>query len=245
MPTLVKTPSGTWKAVIRKRGFPTTIKTFRTKRDADDWARTTEDEMVRGLFIRRGPSERMTFEVAMKRYLAEVTPTKRPMTQRGEVRCAKPLVSFFGKYALAGITPEMVANYRDERLAGDDRASKGKPQPRAANTVRVELALLGHLFTIAIKEWGIGLVVNPVRSIRRPTPSPGRNRRLREGEEKRLMAAVAAHSNPMLQWIVTLAIETGMRSSEIVTLRRGQVNLPRRVVTLVETKNTTLNRPGI
>lgn len=39
MATIVKTPSGTWKAVIRKIGWPTTAKTFRTKRDAEDWAR--------------------------------------------------------------------------------------------------------------------------------------------------------------------------------------------------------------
>ncbi|BDT60928.1 hypothetical protein MasN3_44220 [Massilia varians] len=79
MATIVKTPSGTWKAVIRKAGWPTTVKTFRLKKDAEDWSRRTEDEMVRGLFIKRSPSERMTFEAAMKRYLAEVTPTKRPL----------------------------------------------------------------------------------------------------------------------------------------------------------------------
>ena len=39
MATITKTPSRTWKAVIRKSGWPTTIKTFRTKRDAEDWAR--------------------------------------------------------------------------------------------------------------------------------------------------------------------------------------------------------------
>ena len=53
MPTIVKTDSGTWKAVIRKTGFPTTTKTFRLKRDAEDWARTTEDEMVRGMYVIR------------------------------------------------------------------------------------------------------------------------------------------------------------------------------------------------
>ena len=67
--------------MIRKTGWPTTIKTFRLKKDAEDWARRTEDEMVRGVFIQRAASERMTFEAAMKRYLAEVTPTKRPTTQ--------------------------------------------------------------------------------------------------------------------------------------------------------------------
>ena len=34
MATITKTPSNTWKAIIRKRGWPSTIKTFRTKRDA-------------------------------------------------------------------------------------------------------------------------------------------------------------------------------------------------------------------
>lgn len=65
MATIVKTPSGTWKALIRKTGWPTTAKTFRTKRDAEDWARRTEDEMVRGMYIQRGPSERMTIADAL------------------------------------------------------------------------------------------------------------------------------------------------------------------------------------
>lgn len=51
MATLVKAPSGTWKAVIRKTGWPTASKAFRTKRDAEDWARRTEDEMLGGLWL--------------------------------------------------------------------------------------------------------------------------------------------------------------------------------------------------
>lgn len=37
MATIVKTSLGTWKALIRKTGWPATAKTFRTKRDAEDW----------------------------------------------------------------------------------------------------------------------------------------------------------------------------------------------------------------
>lgn len=239
MATIVKTPSGTWKALIRKAGWPTTIKTFRLKKDADDWSRRTEDEMVRGLFIQRGPSERMTFAAAMKRYLADVTPTKRPLTQNAEKNRAVSLVEFFGKYSLAAITTELIAQYRDERLAGEDRAKGGgEAQPRAANTVRLDLALIGHLFTVAVKEWGLGLPYNPVLNLRRPSPGPGRNRRLSADEESRLLTAVDKHSNPMLSWIVRIAIETGMRSSEIATLRLSQVELERRIVRLIETKNT-------
>ena len=240
MATLVKTPSGTWKAVVRKNGWPTNIKTFRTKRDAEDWARRTEDEMVRGVHIVRATAERLTLAEALKRYTAEVTPTKRPASQEGELRRAAILARHLGKYSLAALNPEIVAHFRDMRLAGEDRKDEnGLPIPRANTTVRLELALLGHLFTIAIKEWGIGLVVNPVMSIRRPAPGPGRNRRLTEDEEKRLLAAVDVHSNPMLRWIVRVALTTGMRASEILTLHRPQVDLKRRVVRLLETKNTS------
>lgn len=67
MATLVKTPSGKWKAIIRRAGWPLTVKTFRTQRDAGDWARRTEDDMVRGAFIQRATGDRMTVAAAMKR----------------------------------------------------------------------------------------------------------------------------------------------------------------------------------
>ncbi len=238
MATIAKTPSGTWKALIRKTGWPATIKTFRTKRDAEDWARRTEDEMVRGVYIRRAGSERTTIEAALRRYLAEVTPGKRPATQLNEVRRAEVLIKHLGRYSLATVTPDIVANYRDERLAGDI-GKNGQRRPRSNNTVRLELALLGHLFTVALKEWGLGLSFNPVQSIRRPSPGAGRDRRLARDEEGRLLAAVDAHSNPMLGWIVRLALQTGMRASELSGLRRHQVDLTRRVVRLQQTKNGT------
>ncbi|HBO3288461.1 TPA: integrase [Pseudomonas aeruginosa] len=43
----------------RKTDWPTNEKTFRTKRDAEDWARRTEDEMVRGVYIQHCGPERM------------------------------------------------------------------------------------------------------------------------------------------------------------------------------------------
>jgi len=227
MATIVKTPSGTWKAVIRKIGWPTTAKTFRTKRDAEDWARRTEDEMVRGVYLSRAPSEKLTVAGALKRYMEEVSVTKKPTTQRSERFSAQRLNAFFGKYSMAAVSADLVAKYRDARLA----------EGKSNNTVRIELAMLGHLFRIAIQEWGIGLSFNPVANIRKPSPGAGRDRRLNLSEQQRLFEAVNAHSNPMLGWIVRLAVETAMRSSEIAGLRRSQVDLERRVVRLMDTKN--------
>ncbi|SPR98429.1 Integrase family protein [Cupriavidus taiwanensis] len=227
--TIVKTPSGTWKAVIRKIGWPTTAKTFRTKRDAEDWARRTEDEMVRGVYLSRAPSEKLTVSAALKRYMDEVSVTKKSTTQRSERFTSQHLEAFLGKYSMAAVSADLVAKYRDERLAAG----------KSNNTVRIELAMLGHLFRTAIQEWGIGLTFNPVANVRKPSPGPGRNRRLSTDEQKLLFAAAEAHSNPMLGWIVRLAVETGMRSSEITGLRRPQIDLRRRVITLADTKNGT------
>lgn len=229
MATIVKTKSNTWKALVRRQGWPTVSKTFRTKRDAIDWARRVEDEMVRGVFVLRTASERTTFSQAMTRYLAEVSSTKKPKTQISEEKTARLLKQYFGKYSLAAIGAEQVAAYRDKRLA----------EGMSNNTVRIELALLSHLYTTAIREWGMGLTVNPVSNIRKPSPGAGRNRRLTKTEQKKLLAAVDAHSNPMLGWIVRIAIETGMRQSEITELRLSQVDLKKRVIRLEDTKNNS------
>ncbi|MCG2585836.1 site-specific integrase [Massilia sp. TS11] len=227
MATFVKTDAGTWKAIIRKQGWPITSKTFRTKRDATDWARSAEDEMVRGVYISRAGAERLTVTEALERYLREVTPTKKPTTQRSEKITAEHLIGFLGKYSMAALSNDLVASYRDHRVAAG----------KSNNTVRIELAMLSNLFTVAIQEWGLGLTHNPVAAIRKPSPGKGRDRRLNADEEKRLMEAVEQHSNPMLGWIVHIAIETGMRQSEILNLRKAQVDLALRVVRLTDTKN--------
>lgn len=227
MATITKTPSKTWKAVIRKRGWPAAIKTFRTKRDAADWARRTEDEMVRGVYIDRAGADRILLKHALDRYLREVSSTKRKSTAYAESQKAKALKVKFADYSLAAITPDLVAEYRDERLEAG----------KSASTVRLELSLLSHLFTIAIKEWRIGLFYNPVANIRKPAPAKGRDRRLTVDEEQKLLKACDRHSNPMLGWIARIALCTGMRAGEIKSLTRRQFNLEKRTVYLSETKN--------
>lgn len=124
------------------------------------------------------------------------------------------------------------------RLAGDPDEN-GKLVPRSNNTVRLELALLSHLFTVAIKEWGIGLPFNPVANIRRPAPSAGRNRRLTAAESKRLLAAVDAYSNPMFSWIARIAMETGVCLSEVTRLQVGQVDLQKLIGRLDITRDSS------
>lgn len=241
MATFIQTPAGTWKAIIRRRGWPTKIKTERTKRLVEDWARRTEDEMARGVYVDRSASEKLMLSDALDKYEREVSADKSASTKVSERRRIALLKRHFGRYSLAALTAQMVAEYRDKRLAGQIKVSaSAKPGPRAGNTVRLELALLGHLFEVAIREWGIGAIQNPVRYVRKPKVDEHRQRRLSAKEEEILFAELKRHSNPMLLWIALVALHTGMRSSEITSLRKSQVDLSRRVITLHKTKN---NRP--
>ena len=171
----------------------------------------------------------MTVAAALDRYIKEVIPTKKESSQRRDIGRAEFLKSKLGRYSLAALNSGIIADFRDERLASG----------KANNTVRLELAVLSHMYTTAIKEWSLGVVANPVLNIRKPSPGQGRNRRLNDEEEKRLLRACDEHSNPYLGWIVRLALYTAMRKSEITSLTRSQINLNKRTILLLDTKNSS------
>jgi integrase len=129
----------------------------------------------------------------------------------------------FAALPLAALRGTDLAKWRDEQQGS-----------RSSATVRLDLALLSHMYTIARKEWGMGYLDNPVRAIRLPKPSRERDRRLEFGEEERLLAAASA-IHPELAPIITLAIETGMRRGEICGAMRAWIR--GQVLTLPDSKN--------
>lgn len=86
----------------------------------------------------------------------------------------------------------------------------------SSNTVRLELALLSSMFSIACVEWGT-CRTNPVEKVRKPRVSPGRDRRLTSSEERRLSRYFQAR-NAELYTIFHLALETAMRHEAISRL---------------------------
>lgn len=241
MATFVKTHSNHWKAIIRRKGWPVTIKTFRLKREAENWARHVEDSFVYGTFVDTRSASKLLFSSAMERYLQEVTPLKAEKTQALDYYRARILCANFGSYSLAAITSETVAKYRDKRLSTrrilNYKNATNPPPFLDPATVRLELSLLSHLFTTVIREWGVGMTVNPVSNVRLPGHSECRTRRLEDGEERRLRQAFSKYANPMLGWIFELALETAMRAGEIRSLEMSRVNLVRRIAYLADTKN--------
>lgn len=100
------------------------------------------------------------------------------------------------------------------------------------------MSLLSNLFDIARTEWGV-CTSNPVSAVRKPKPPPGRSRRLSSGEERRIRRYCLGYRNRELHSIVTLAIETAMRSGEILSLQWEFVDLRSRIAILPDTKNGT------
>ncbi len=224
MATFRKRGAYQWQAQVRKKGQPLQTKTFETRALAEQWARAIEVEMDKGVFISRAEAESTTLKELLERYLEEITPLKKGAAS--ETNRARALIRLpLARRYVAGIRGVDIARYRDERLR--------KVTP---STVKRDLVLLGHVFEVARKEWGIH-VHNPVRDIRLPADNRPRDRRLQAGEEARLLEACREARNPWLLPIVQLALETAMRQGELIRLHWEHIDLNRRTAHLPDTKN--------
>ena len=215
--------SGAWQVVVKKKGFERISRTFDTKSDAEAWAKVTESEMLRGVFVSRIEAENTTLSEALDRYDREISSVKKGHRQES-ARIQIWKSHSLAKRSLASIRGSDIASYRD------DRTKSGY----SANSIRLDLSIISHLFEIARKEWGIEGLSNPVKTIRMPKSPPGRDRRLLPGELNRI---VDASGSPVLPDVVRLALETGMRQAEIAGMTWDMVDLKKRTVTLLETKN--------
>lgn len=217
---------------VRRKGFPTVSKQFDRYADAERFAIETLQGMTARTWTDRREAERTTLFDALDRYKREVTAAKK--SSYGEGCLIERLKQTrLAQYSLATIQGADIAAYRDERSA----------EGAAANTVRIELALLSHLYTVAASDWGMPLV-NPVKLARKPKLPKGRDRRLdpkpdEEGntEEDRLLAACRASKSRYLEPIVRIALETGMRRGEILGLQWKFIDLQHGTAYLPETKN--------
>ena len=215
-----------YQAKIRRKGYPTQNKTFRTKKEAEAWATVVESEMVRGVWRDRSESESTTLKDCLVRYIQEVIPSKKGDGRRE--------TGFARQWTDRPIAKRFMAAIRGRDVA--DAIREMEAEGKSANTIRLHLALLSHLFAVAKIEWAMEGLDNPVELVRKPKLPQGRERRLVDGEEARLLAACQA-VNHELATIVRFAIETAMRQGEIIGMTWAMVDLKRRVVHLPDTKN--------
>lgn len=216
-----------WQVEIRRKGHKLQSRTFNTRAEAERWARHIENEMDRGVFVDRSEAESTTLKEALERYEREVSAFKKGHKQEKK-RIAMWKEHDLAERYLANLRGSDFAEYRDDRL-------KAGASP---STIRLDLALISHLFTVAQKEWRMESLSNPVRMIRMPAPSKARDRRLTSAEEARVVGELRKIcKNPYIIPAVQFAAESAMRQGELMSMRWEWVDLKRRVVELPETKN--------
>jgi len=213
-----------YRAEVRIAGHKPLSRTFDKESEACRWAEDVEETLRSGGFVGDAAPDDLTIKDALHRYLDEVSAQKAPLTLDRDHRSAAPVIEHFSSQTLRSVTPPMVTQYKNLRI-----------NMVSASTLRKELSILSHLYTIAITEWAYD-VANPVKGVRRPKLTPGRLRMLEENEILRLLDACKKSRNPKLYHYVALQLQTGMRPSEGAGLRWNQVDLDKRMIDLTETK---------
>ena len=223
MASITQRDSGRWQAKVRRHGQPAISRAFRTRVDAEAWARKLESEQERGIWHDSSEAERTTLHAVLDRYEREKTPAKRSAVKEASV--------------LRILRDETIARHALARIGSADVAKCCATWQRAGlapATIHRRLSVLSHVYEIAAREWGMAGLTNPVRMIKKPTVRNERNRRITDPE---LEAICTASESRELASIILLAVETAMRRGEICGMRWEHVDLGARTVHLPKTKN--------
>jgi integrase len=181
----------------RKRGS--------SKRDAEDLLALRKSEIFRGTF--RRPVKITVRELGAK-YMEYAKGNKRPWL-RDEQMLAKLTAYFGAERQVREINPADIEGFKLQRRSEVSGA-----------TVNRELALLKHMFNLAIN-WDLYLGSTPVRKVKFFQEMNLGFRTLTLDEERKLFAS----TTPYIHDVASFAVNTGLRIGEILTLTWDRVDL--------------------
>ncbi len=223
MASIQKRPGPRYRVQVRLKGVYRSA-TLPTLEQARRWATQTEHRLYEQQHFVSVAAAQHRLSDLLTRYEQEVLPRKRPGTQRHQATQLAWWRQQLGTLRLEQLTPARLTACR-ERLA----------ETRAPATVNRYLAVLSHALNVAVQEWG-WLEVSPLRRVRHLREPQGRVRWLDDAERQRLLEACAQSPNRLLLPIVVLALATGARKQELLSLTWREVDLRRERVLLLVTK---------
>ena len=248
-----------YQAKIRIKGHPSISETFERKTDAAKWARNTEKAIEDGIYFKTLESRKHTLGELIDRYIEDVVPHK--FAKKRDIDGAITHLNWWkdklGSYFLIDVTPVLLAEYRDKlkkepykkfkrtsNKTENKKAEENKQQEeskeveriRSNSTVNRYMGTLSSAFTIAMNDFG-WLEENPMFKVKKKKEPRGRVRYLSEKERNALLAACEKSSNPNLYIVVVLALTTGARFSEIISLKWENIDFKRKYLYLLNTKN--------
>jgi integrase len=186
-----------------------------------------EGEILQGKFRIVPKRGAPTFDAVADKYLDLVSIHKRG--HHVERYIIKTLKAFFGKYRVPDLTAEDAEKYKARRASSVEPA-----------TINRELTLAKHIMTKAF-EWKL-IADNPFRGVRNLRVPKQPKRVLAGDEEIKLLAACERVRSRFLRPLVLLALNTGMRRGELLTLEWSRVDLNQRAIRIINAKSTAGDR---
>ena len=162
-----------------------------------------------------------TLQELIARYESEYTEHKSYYSKARDKSIFKSLKEFFGENCALADIECVVGGYEQWRR------SKGKNPA----TILKELGVLRRMFNVARKQWKWKFV-NPVSEIELPKAGKERVRYLFPDEYKKLLEALDEIEIRWLKPVVLVALDTGLRLSNLCNLVWPEVNLFGRMITI-------------
>ena len=220
---------------VRIRGFPPQTQTFKSKTLAKEWAALTETDLKAGRLLPRVIAERYTVSDLLTRYRKEVLPLKKAKFIRDQTVHLDWWEAKLGRYSLAQLNSNVIGQARialstesigKKSVKVQTKDAKGntitktvqEDRVRAPATVVRYMGALSHALNTAVNEWG-WIDKSPMIGVRKPKVDNERRRFLSDEEIQRVLTEAKGSENRFLYTVVLLALSTGMRLTEIMSLR--------------------------
>ena len=224
-------------------------------RESDGTTRTQAEEFIDKarqdakegrLNLPKGRKLALTFNDAASQYLAKLLlEDGKDLPMKG-YRLKMHLTPFFGDTQLAKITTFDVERYKKQRssqLVVRANGPGGKPSVGGETkpaTINREPAALSHLFSKAV-EWG--WVDHRPATIKRLKEHSGRITYLTVEQIERLLKVAESDQNRQIHPFIKIGLDTSMRKTEILSIRREHVNLQQLVIYIPKAKAGAREQP--
>ena len=219
-----------WRVQVRRKGYDQQSAYFDRKTDAEAWARDIESKIDSGRVLTGSEAKRHDVAELIDRYCLDILPRKKSAKdQKQQLSVWRKLL---GDLKLSELSTDRLIKAR-QKIAEHSGRTSGKV---TSATVNRYWAALNHVLEIAVREYG-WIEQNPMKRVKKLKEPQGRVRHLDDRERVALLSACTQSENPYLETIVLIALTTGMRRSEILTLTWDRVNTDTGMVLIEEPKN--------
>ena len=235
MATIVKLPSGSWRAQVRRNGRYVS-KSFKRRRDADGWAVDMERRIDRGESVSKArPKHLNTLSDLVDLHIADMHESRKPL-RRSKSYSLNKLKLDIGHMRIDQIDRETVVEF------GRQRSHEGAGPP----TIAMDISYLKTILLHAKAVHGVHTPVEEINLARVALNRLGligksRERDRRPSQEElddlfKFFDANERYRAPMSR-IVSFAIATAMRQSEICSIQWDDVDMRRHIVTVRDRKD--------